>query len=306
MVQENCLNNSIIVICGPTASGKSELAIRVAKELNSEIVCADSLTIYRGLDIGTAKVTENERCGIKHHMIDVVNPNEEFSVVDYKEMAIPIVDNILSKGKIPIICGGTGFYINSILFNLSYGNVPANLEAREKYLKLANDYGNNFVYDILMKVDPLTAKKLHPNDVKRVVRALETYESGYLKSDINDDMSPRYNYHAFTIDMDRNKLYNRINLRADLLIEKGLIEEIKRLMALGITSNNQCMQGIGYKEIYSYLTGELSLNESIELLKLNTRRYAKRQITFFKKLPNLINLTSDSIDENVKRILEII
>lgn len=306
MVQENCLNNSIIVICGPTASGKSELAIRVAKELNSEIVCADSLTIYKGLDIGTAKVTENERCGIKHHMIDVVNPNEEFSVVDYKEMAIPIVDNILSKGKIPIICGGTGFYINSILFNLSYGNVPANLEAREKYLKLANDYGNNFVYDILMKVDPLTAKKLHPNDVKRVVRALETYESGYLKSDINDDMSPRYNYHAFTIDMDRNKLYNRINLRADLLIEKGLIEEIKRLMALGITSNNQCMQGIGYKEIYSYLTGELSLNESIELLKLNTRRYAKRQITFFKKLPNLINLTSDSIDENVKRILEII
>ena len=306
MVQENCLNNSIIVICGPTASGKSELAIRVAKELNSEIVCADSLTIYKGLDIGTAKVTENERCGIKHHMIDVVNPNEEFSVVDYKEMAIPIVDNILSKGKIPIICGGTGFYINSILFNLSYGNVPANLEAREKYLKLANDYGNNFVYDILMKVDPLTAKKLHPNDVKRVVRALETYESGYLKSDINDDMSPRYNYHAFTIDMDRNKLYDRINLRADLLVANGLIEEVKGLMTLGITINNQCMQGIGYKEIYSYLIGEISLNESLELLKMNTRRYAKRQITFFKKLPNLINLTSENIDENVKRILEII
>lgn len=306
MVQENCIKNRIIIICGPTASGKSDLAIRLAKELNSEIVCADSLTIYKGLDIGTAKVTESEMCGIKHHMIDVVNPTEEFSVVDYRNMAIPIIDNILSKGKIPIICGGTGFYINSILFNLSYGNVPANLEAREKYLKLASDFGNNYVYDILMKVDPLTAKKLHPNDVKRVVRALETYESGYLKSNINDDMNPRYDYQAFTIDMERNKLYDRINLRADLLIKNGLIDEIKGLMALGITNNNQCMQGIGYKEIYAYLTGEISFNESVELLKLNTRRYAKRQITFFKKLPNLINLTSENIDENVKRILEII
>ncbi len=304
MVQENSLNNKILIICGPTASGKTALAVECAKLLDSEIVSADSMYIYKGLDIGTAKPTEIEMQGVKHHLIDVASPFDTFSVGDYRELALPIIDDLISKGKIPIICGGTGFYINSILYDYSYGNVGSNLEAREKYFDLAKEHGNQYVFDILTAVDPESAKKLHPNDLKRVVRALEIYESGQKKSEIIDDLTPRYNYKAVTIDFNREDLYDRINKRVDIMLNDGLIDEVKKLLSHNISLENQCMQGIGYKEIISYLQGDCSLGDAVNNLKLNTRHYAKRQITFFKKLNGLEYLKPDSVDKLARRIVE--
>ncbi|MCQ2387712.1 MAG: tRNA (adenosine(37)-N6)-dimethylallyltransferase MiaA [Clostridia bacterium] len=294
----------LLIICGPTASGKTSLAIECAKLLNSEIISADSMNIYSGLDIGTAKPTKDEQSQIKHHLIDVVSAEKSFSVGDYRELAKPIVDDLLDKGKTPIICGGTGFYINSLIYNLSYGKSTGNLLVRQKYNDLALKFGNEYVYNILKEKDIETAKKLHFNDLKRVIRALEIYESGIKKSDIKDDYSLAYDYDAYSFDYDRNSLYERINCRVNLMIENGLITEVEQLIKNGITNENQCMQGIGYKEIYSYLKGDISKEDAIELIKLNTRHYAKRQITFFKKLPNIKFIKPSNISEIAKRIVE--
>ena len=303
MVQENSIKDKVIVVCGPTASGKSNLAIKLAKRLNTEIICADALTVYKNLNIGTAKVTVDEMQGICHHMINVAEPSDTFSVGDYKELAMPILKNIISKGKIPIICGGTGFYIKSLLFDFSYGNSVANLKAREKYMCLAEEKGKEYVYEILKKVDPNSADKLHYNDLKRVVRALEIFESGYLKSEIIDTETPLFDYKAYSFNYNREVLYQRINKRVDLMINNGLVDDVRQLISQGITIENQCLQAIGYKEIYSYLMGETTLDEAISLVKLNTRHYAKRQITFFKKLPNhtLLNPSDKNV---VDKILE--
>ena len=294
----------VLIICGPTASGKTSLAIECAKLLNTEIISADSLYIYKDLNIGTAKPTLEEREGIIHHLIDVCSPTDTFTVSQFKELAEPVIKSLHERGKIPIICGGTGFYINSLIYDLSYGKGEGNIEVRDKYKKLAKDFGNNYVYDILMKVDKESAKKLHPNDVKRVIRALEIYESGNKKSDIKDDLTPKYDYKAFTINFPRETLYERINKRVKIMFDMGILDEVKALMDKGITIDNQCLQGIGYKEIYAYFNNELTLEEAKELIKLNTRHYAKRQITFFKKLENLIYLTPDSAKNLAKYIVE--
>lgn len=302
MVQENSLMDKIIIICGPTASGKTALAVECAKLLNSEVVSADSMYIYKGLNIGTAKPTLDEMQGIKHHLIDVVEPNESFSVSDYKNMAEPIIKDIISRGKIPIICGGTGFYINSILYDLSYGNGKVDVEIRKKYNDLAKMHGNEYVYNILKEVDIDSANKLHFNDLKRVIRALEIYHSGTKKSDICDDFKPKYDYKAFSISHPRDELYKRINYRVNLMAKNGLIDEIKGLIDIGIGRNDQCMQAIGYKEILDYFDGKCSLESAIELIKLNTRHYAKRQITYFKKL-NIKNLLPSDICALAKQIV---
>ncbi len=307
MVQKDsvdAMKNKILIICGPTASGKTALAIECAKLLNTEVVSADSLYIYKELDIGTAKPTKEEMGGVKHHLIDVVNKTDTFTVSQYKELAEPIIQSLHEKGKIPVICGGTGFYINSILFDLSYGNGEGNLEVREKYKKLAEEYGNEYVYDILKKVDEESANKLHYNDLKRVIRALEIYESGTIKSAIKDDFTPKYDYFAYAVDFPRSELYERINKRVDIMFNSGIVEEVKRLVDSGITIENQCLQGIGYKEIYAYLKGEITLEEAKELVKLNTRHYAKRQITFFKRLDNLCLLKPDKAENLAKLIVE--
>lgn len=303
MVQKNPLNK-ILIICGATATGKSELAVECAKILDSEVISADSMNVYKKLDIGTAKPSEREKQGISHHMIDVVSPFERYTVGDYRNQALPIIKKLLSEGKIPIICGGTGFYINSLLYDFSYGNGLGDLSVREKYNEIAKESGNERVFDILKKADPETAAKLHPNDLKRVIRALEIFESGIKKSDILDDMTPRFDYRAYSINYPKEDLYRRINRRVDKMIEAGLIEEVISLKKLGITTLNQCMQGIGYKEIYSYLSGEISLECAIDTIKLNTRHYAKRQITFFKKLQGMQQVAPDSTIETAKRICE--
>lgn len=294
----------ILIICGPTASGKSELAVKCAELLNSEIISADALDVYRGLNVGTAKPTKNEMCGVKHHLLGIVAADKTFSVGDYKELARPIVDRLIEKGKIPVICGGTGFYINSIIYDLSYGNFAANLKAREKYMKLAEEKGKQAVFDVLSAVDPETAAKLHPNDLKRVVRALEIYESGTKKSDIKDQQIPVYDYAAFAVDYEREELYARIDKRVDRMLENGLVEEVDGLIKNGINIKNQSMQGIGYKEIYSYLNGYCTLNEAIAAIKLNTKHYAKRQITFFKRLQGLVWLKPDNMDVLAERIVK--
>ena len=304
MVQKNSVKNKILIICGPTASGKTALAVECAKLLKTEVISADSMYIYKNLDVGTAKPTSVEMYGVKHHLIDVVEPFDTFSVSDYKKTAEPILQLLLDNGKIPIICGGTGFYINSLLYDLSYGNGKDNLEAREKYKRVAEEKGNLAVYEILKDLDPDTASKLHYNDVKRVIRALEIYESGVKKSEIIDDFTPKYDYKAYSIDFPRETLYERINNRVDVMVKNGLIDEIENLLTNGVTKENQCMQAIGYKEIIDYLDGTITLEQAIENIKLNTRHYAKRQITFFKRLQGLELLQPAPIDVLAQKIVK--
>ena len=305
MVQKNRLNGKTVIICGATASGKTELAVALALKTGGEVISADSMTVYKELNVGTAKPDKTELRGVEYHLLDAASPFDNFSVGDYKELAEPILERILGEGKTPIVCGGTGFYVNSLVFDYSYGKAPANLEARKKYMDLADENGNAYVYDILKKVDPLSANKIDENDLKRVVRALEIYESGIPKSSICDEKKPKRDYAAFSIDFPREILYERINRRVDAMIKNGLVTEVQSLIDIGVTDKNQCMQGIGYKEIYSYLTGNISLEEAVEQIKLNTRRYAKRQITFFKnQLPGVINLPPVSSEENAEFIID--
>lgn len=304
MVQENNLNK-IIVICGPTGSGKTALSVELALKYGGEIVSADSVAIYKGLDVGSAKPTVEERKGVVHHMIDVVTPFDEFSVSDYEKMALPIVEDILSRGKLPIICGGTGFYVNSILYKMSYGKSSGNSEVRERYKKIAREKGNGALFEILKSVDPESAEVLHENDLVRVIRALEIFESsGVKKSDIVDEKTPRFKFISILTDMDREVLYDRINRRVDLMIDNGIEAEVKALMDMGVNLNCQCMQGIGYKEVLE----SISNNEPFptELVKMRSRRYAKRQITFFKRSENLVkyNPTQKGEYEKLCKIID--
>lgn len=295
----------LLIICGATATGKTGLAVDCALKLNSEVISADSQLVYKGLDIGTAKPTKEEMRGIKHHLIDVVDPRENFSVCDYCERALPIVERLLAENKTPIICGGTGFYINSVLYDLSYGNAAADLSVREKYEKFLNRYGKHALYEKLREVDPESCEKLHINDTKRVIRALEIFEtSGSKKSMQKDNLKSRYDYTAIAIDYPREELYARISERVDKMFADGLVEEVKKLLALGVDQNMQCMQAIGYKEvIYGLNNGDLN-STMRDIIKQNTRHYAKRQITFFKKMPNLIWLKPE--EATADRVLELL
>lgn len=295
----------VLVICGATASGKTALSVACAKAFNGEIISADSLLVYKGLDIGTAKPDLEERAGIPHYMIDVVEPTTSFSVSDYEAMALPILERLIEEGKTPIICGGTGFYINSLLFKSQFGNVGADEVLREKYEKLAEERGKEYVYSILCEKDEESAKKLHPNDLKRVIRALEIYDvTGKAKSLQQDQPIPRFDFTAVSIDYPRDKLYNRINLRVGQMFRQGLVNEVEGLLQQGITEEMQCMQGIGYKEIAEGLRIGATEAEMMEILKNNTRKYAKRQQTFFKRMQNHTYLTPD--EATVERVAELL
>ncbi len=298
------MSGKIIIVCGPTGSGKSALSINLAKKLNTEIISADSLAVYKELNIGTAKPTLEEQAEVKHHLINVASPFDDFSVFDYENLAKPIVDDLLKKGKTPIICGGTGFYINSILYKMSYGNIAENTEIRDKFLNLAKEKGASYVYNELKKVDPVSCEKIHENDVVRVVRALEIYYgTGKPKSEQNDKETPRYDYTAVMIDHDRHVLYDRINKRVDEMLEKGLIEEVKGLMSKGLNLSHQSMQGIGYKEVYDAIVNN-GFSTLADTIKINSRHYAKRQITFFKRLKD-INYISGNLEELTEKTLKL-
>ena len=295
----------ILVICGATATGKTSLAIDCAKALNTEIISADSQLVYRGLNIGTAKPTVGEMQGIKHHLIDIVGPKESFSVSDYEERALPIIDRLLAEDKVPIVCGGTGFYINSILYNLGYGNAKADYGIRARYEQILQEKGKEHLFDLLKSVDPESAEKLHPNDVKRVIRALEIYESsGRKKSEQKDEMKPRYDYVAVAIDFPREQLYLRIGNRVDIMFNSGLVDEVKKLKSVGIDENCQSMQAIGYKEVLEGLKNGDNDSTMRDIIKKNTRHYAKRQHTFFKKLKGIVWVKpKDATSETVLRLL---
>lgn len=281
-----------LVICGATASGKTSLAVACAKRLKTEVISADSMLVYQGLDIGTAKPTVEEMQGVKHHLIDVVSPNEEFSVSDYEKRALPLVEDMLAQGKTPVICGGTGFYINALLYKSQFGNVGANAEIREKYEKLYQEHGGAYLHGILSEKDPLSAQKLHANDVKRVIRALEIYDvTGIPKSTQNDTRTPRFDFVCVSIDYPREVLYARIDERVEQMFAAGLMQEVQGLLQSGVTIERQCMQGIGYKEVAEGLRIGTTEEEIKELVKKNTRNYAKRQITFFKRMQNHVRLT---------------
>lgn len=290
--------NRALVICGATASGKTALAVECAKRLNGEVISADALLVYRGLNIGTAKPTAEEMQGIPHYMIDVVDPRESFSVSDYERMALPVLEEIFSRGKVPILCGGTGFYMNALLYRRSLGKVAANENVRRKYEQIAAERGNGYLHSLLEEVDAESAEKLHENDVKRVVRALEIYElTGKRKSEQNDGDEPRIPYRAVAFDYPREELYARINARVDAMLQAGLVEEVEGLLKDGVSPNSQCMQGIGYKEVVEILKNEdlhstMSdkintttdiINTMRDIIQKNTRNYAKRQLTFFRK-----------------------
>ncbi|MDE7380288.1 MAG: tRNA (adenosine(37)-N6)-dimethylallyltransferase MiaA [Clostridia bacterium] len=295
----------VLVICGATATGKTSLAVDCAKLLNTEIISADSQLVYRGLNVGTAKPTVAEMQGVRHHMIDVVGAECNYSVSDYEEAALPIIKNLLDSGKTPVVCGGTGFYINSLLYNLGYGNVKANAEVRARYEALLEERGKEYVYSLLKQVDPESAEKLHVNDTKRVVRALEIYEvSGKKKSEQNDEMIPRFDYLAVAIDYPREQLYRRIDCRVDDMFNSGLIEEVKHLKSVGINENCQSMQAIGYKEVLEGLKNGINESTMRDIIKRNTRHYAKRQYTFFKKLKGIVWLKPEEANaEYVLRLL---
>ena len=304
MVQANSLVK-VIVICGPTGSGKSKLSIELAKILDGEIISADSIAIYKGLDIGAAKPTKEEQDGIVHHMIDICEPTVEFSVAEYKEAGRRLIDDILSRGKTPIICGGTGYYIDALLYDFSYGNCPKSQEFRDECDKIIENQGAESLYEKLKAVDPETASILHVNDVMRVVRALEIFHlTGQKKSQIVDDKVSVYPFKAYAYDYAREVLYERINKRVEIMFENGLIEEIKGLIESGVSKNCQSMQGIGYKEVVSGLEENQDVKTIIEAVQQNTRRYAKRQITWFKRLDGIKFITPVDAMADAKIIKE--
>lgn len=295
----------LLVICGATASGKTSLAVKCAKRLNGEVISCDALLVYRGLNIGTAKPTREEMGGIPHHLIDVADPTDGFTVHDFERLALDAVADISARGKVPVLCGGTGFYLNAVLFQSGFGNAAADEGVRAKYNAIAAEKGKEYLHGLLQEVDAESAAVLHPNDIKRVVRALEIYElTGKKKSDQQDGRVPRFPYEAFAFDYPREVLYERIDRRAAQMFEEGLVEEVRGLLA-SVPENAQCMQAIGYKEVVEGLKNGDNQSTMRDIVQKNTRNYAKRQLTFFKKLPNLHWLTpSDAAVEEVIKIYD--
>lgn len=278
----------LLVICGATASGKTALAVECAKRLGGEVVSCDALLVYRGLNIGTAKPTKEERAGIPHHLIDVADPTDPFTVHDYERLALAAIEDISARGKVPVICGGTGFYLNAVLFRSGFGNAAADEGVRAKYQAIAEEKGKDYLHGLLRERDPESAAILHPNDVKRVVRALEIFElTGRKKSEQRDEKIARFAYEAFAFDFPRGELYARIDRRVEEMFEAGLVGEVEGLLAAGVPEDAQCMQGIGYKEVIEGLKNWYLHSTMRDTIQKNTRNYAKRQLTFFKKLPNL-------------------
>ena len=278
----------LLVICGATASGKTALAVECAKRLGGEVVSCDALLVYQGLNIGTAKPTKEERAGIPHHLIDVADPTDSFTVHDYERLALAAIEDISARGKVPVICGGTGFYLNAVLFRSGFGNAAADEGVRAKYQAIAEEKGKDYLHGLLRERDPESAAILHPNDVKRVVRALEIFElTGRKKSEQRDEKIARFAYEAFAFDFPRGELYARIDRRVEEMFEAGLVGEVDGLLAAGVPEDAQCMQGIGYKEVIEGLKNGYLHSTMRDIIQKNTRNYAKRQLTFFKKLPNL-------------------
>ncbi len=297
----------VIVICGPTASGKTALSIELAKKINSEIVSADSMLIYKYMNIGVAKPTLSEMQGIKHYMIDIVEPNERFSVADYKKQAEKCIDEIISNKKIPIVVGGTGLYIDSLIYGIEYNETKTDMKYRAFLEELCKKDGLDKLYNMALEIDPDSTRKVSRNDKKRIMRIIEIFhETGKTKTEQEVESRKKglkYNYHVYAINWDRESLYNRINIRVDKMINDGLIDEVKFLLNK-YPNMPTAIQGLGYKEIKEYLQGKIAKDEAVEKVKTETRRYAKRQFTWFKKNKETIWIEgNDDIQKNIDIIL---
>lgn len=299
---------TVIVICGPTASGKTALSIALAKKINGEIVSADSMQIYRDMNIGSAKVTKEEAQGIKHYLIDCVSPEERYSVADYKKDATNAINEIIQKGKTPIVVGGTGLYIDSLIYGIHYQDIEIDDAYRNELAKIKEEKGMTYLYQQALEIDPEAVQKISPTDFKRITRILEIYNaSGKTKTEqeIESRLNENpYDYKVFAIDYDREKLYERINKRVDIMWQNGLIQEVKDLLKK-YKEMPTAMQGLGYKEVKQYLDGELTEREMLEKIKQESRRYAKRQFTWFKKNKQTIWINGQNeISSNIRIILE--
>lgn len=300
----------LIIIAGPTATGKTNLSISLAKAIYGEIISADSMQVYKGFDIGTAKITKDEMCGIKHYLIDEVEPDFNFNVYEFKTRAKKYINQIYEKGKIPILVGGTGFYIQSILYDIDFEEETSDTSYRQELEKIADEKGALYLHNMLKEIDEDAASDIHFNNVKRVIRALEFFKENNQKiSEHNKTQQAKtspYNFAYFVINRDRQVVYDRINMRVDLMMEKGLLDEVKGLVDSGISFDCVSMQGLGYKEIASFLKGECSKEEAVNLIKQSSRHYAKRQITWFKREKDAIWIDVDSSENVLENILDVL
>ncbi len=306
-------NEPLIIISGATAVGKTELSIKLAQMINGEIISADSMQVYKNFDIGTAKASADEMKGIKHYLIDELDADEEFSVYEFKIRAEKYIKQILSDGKIPIIVGGTGFYIQSVLYGIDFSEEESNTKYRQQLEAIAQEKGKAFLHDMLLQADPESARKIHENDIKRVIRALDYYHENNSPISEHNRMQQKkkaaYNYAYFVLNRDRQTIYDRINKRVDIMIRDGLIEEVNGLIASGISPDSIAMQGLGYKETVKYINGEITLERLSELIKSGTRHFAKRQITWFKRERDVKWLNYEdysNVDDMLNKMIEIL
>lgn len=304
------MKKPLIILTGPTAVGKTKLSIELAKAVNGEIISADSMQVYKHMDIGSAKIKKEEMCGVPHHLIDVLEPDEEFHVVRFQEMAKQAMEEIYAKGKVPILAGGTGFYIQAVVKDIDFSKETEKSPVREELEKLAEEKGCEYLHERLQQVDPKSAEKIHANNVKRVIRALEYFElTGKLISLHNEEEAAKespYNVAYFVLNDVRERLYERIDARVDAMLQEGLVEEVSGLAKKGYTKDMVSMQGLGYKEILSYLDGSYALDEAVYILKRDTRHFAKRQLTWFKREKDVIWVNKQDFHYEENEILNYI
>lgn len=302
----------IPIIAGPTASGKSALALEICRVADGELVCADSMQIYKGLDVGTAKDTKEEIGDIPHYLTDIIEPGTDFSVYDYVSSALPVIKDILERGKLPVVCGGTGQYISSLLYGLDYGtgDEEAELEATRELEKELEEVGIDVLYARLQELDPEAAKLIHPNNNRRVIRALAVHKAlGITFSEKNKkskEKGPEYPFKVFMIDWDRDELYDRINRRVGIMAQNGIVDEAKMLLESGVDRSSTCWQAIGYKEMLKYLDGEETLEQACDRIRIGTRHYAKRQLTWLRSMgEDVTKLSPDEASVNAAKVLEL-
>ena len=291
------MKTPLLIIAGPTATGKSASAVELALRMGGEVISADSMQVYRGMDIGSAKVTREEMRGVPHHLIDCVDPDETWNVVRFKEQASLAVRDIADRGKLPIVCGGTGFYIQALLYDIDFTQMEENAPLRKRLSDMAAEKGPEAVHALLAQRDPASAAAIHPGNVKRVIRALEFIEESGRSIAVHNaeqrEKQSAYRSVFFVLTMDRAKLYERIDRRVDIMMQQGLLEEVTRLKDMGIARDSTAMQGIGYKQIYGFLEGEYDLEEAVRLIKRDTRHFAKRQLTWFRREKEVLWVDTD-------------
>lgn len=300
------MKQPLIILTGPTAVGKTALSIQLAKTIGGEIISADSMQVYRGMDIGTAKITSQEMEGVPHHLIDILEPSQEFNVYQFRELALEAMKGIYERGHIPIIAGGTGFYIQSVLYDISFTESEVSTEYRDSLYQIAEQQGAKALHSMLRQVDPVSADGIHANNIKRVARALEYFhQTGELMSQHNATQKEKespYRFAYFVLNDDRDALYQRINLRVEQMLEKGLLEEVSQLRSQGYTKDMVSMKAIGYKEILDYLDGLTTYEEAVDILKRDTRHFAKRQLTWFAREKDTIFIQIDQLPEKSSQL----